>query len=158
MSDEASARRSWSMDETDRDLLRALNRNARASQRELARELGIALGTVSSRMSKMEEAGLLRGYLPDVDAEMAGFELVVIIGMRIAKGQLMEVQAEVARRPEVFGVYDVTGDWDSIILARFRDRREMDRFIKHSLSMPHVERTYSHVVLNTVKEERRVPI
>ena len=146
------------IDDTDRALIRALNENGRASQRELARELGVALGTVSARLQKLEAAGVIRGYLPDVDPERLGYTLVVVIGLRISKGQLLAVQAEVARHPAVYGVYDVTGDWDSLVLARFQTRQTMDAFIKHALAMPYVERTYTHVVLNTVKEERRVGV
>ena len=117
------------LDRTDSALLTALNRDGRASQRELAAATGVALGTVSNRLRRLHETGVLRGFLPDIDAEQAGFTLTTIMQMRIAKGQIIAVQASVAEHPRVFGVYDVTGEWDSLVLARFRDRAEMDAFI-----------------------------
>ena len=146
----------YPLDATDRALIGALNRNGRASLRELAAELDVALGTVSTRLRRLEEAHVITGFVPEVDAERAGFPLVAIIGLRIAKGKLMEVQAKVAQDPAVYGVYDVTGDWDSIVLVRFRDRYQMDDFIKHTQAFRHVERSYTQLVLNTVKEECRV--
>ena len=146
------------LDATDRALVNALNSNGRASLRELAAELNVALGTVSARLRRLEEAGVITGFQPEVNAERAGFPLVAIIGLRIAKGKLMEVQSKVAQDPAVYGVYDVTGDWDSIVLARFRDRHQMDDFIKHTQAFKHVERSYTQLVLNTVKEERRVKL
>ncbi|MDP6534710.1 MAG: Lrp/AsnC family transcriptional regulator [Candidatus Poseidoniia archaeon] len=145
-------------DKTDRALLEALNRDGRASQRELAAATGVALGTVSNRLRRLQEAGVLRGFLPDIDAERAGFTLTAIMQMRISKGHIIAVQAYVAEHPRVFGVYDVTGEWDSLVLARFRDRAEMDTFIKSTLSQPYIERTNTSLVLNTVKQEPRVVI
>ena len=146
------------LDRTDSALLTALNRDGRASQRELAAATGVALGTVSNRLRRLHETGVLRGFLPDIDAEQAGFTLTTIMQMRIAKGQIIAVQASVAEHPRVFGVYDVTGEWDSLVLARFRDRAEMDAFIKSTLSQPHIERTNTSLVLNTVKQEPRIVI
>ncbi len=145
-------------DKTDRALLEALNRDGRASQRELATATGVALGTVSNRLRRLHETGIIRGFLPDIDAEQAGFSLTAVMQMRIAKGQIIAVQASVAEHPRVFGVYDVTGEWDSLVLARFHDRAEMDAFIKSTLSQPHIERTNTSLVLNTVKQEPRVVI
>ena len=150
--------RPYSLDATDRALITALNANGRASLRELAAEMKVALGTVSTRLKRLEEAGVVTGFIPEVNAERAGFPLVAVIGLRITKGKLMEVQAKVAQDPAVYGVYDVTGDWDSIVLARFRDRSQMDDFIKHTGAFRHVERSYTQLVLNTVKEERRVEL
>ncbi len=146
------------LDRTDSALLAALNADGHASQRELAAATGVALGTVSNRLRRLHETGVLRGFLPDIDAEQAGFTLTAIMQLRIAKGQIIAVQAFVAEHPRVFGVYDVTGEWDSLVLARFRDRAEMDAFIKSTLSQPHIERTNTSLVLNTVKQEPRVVI
>ena len=145
-------------DKTDRALLKALNCDGRASQRELAAATEVALGTVSNRLRRLHETGIIRGFLPDIDAEQAGFSLTAVMQMRIAKGQIIAVQASVAEHPRVFGVYDVTGEWDSLVLARFHDRAEMDAFIKSTLSQPHIERTNTSLVLNTVKQEPRVVI
>jgi len=148
----------YHLDTTDRALIRALNENGRASLRELAGELDVALGTVSARLKRLEEGGVITGFIPEVNVEQAGFPLVAVIGLRIAKGKLMEVQDRVARESAVYGIYDVTGDWDSILLARFSDRYKMDRFIKQTQALEHVERSYTQLVLNTVKEERRVMV
>lgn len=144
------------LDDLDTKILRSLNKNARKSFRDIARELGISLSTVSHRVKRLEEAGVVRGYVPAIDAHRIGYDLVVIIGVRIAHGRLLDVQQRIAKDHRVFGVYDVTGEWDSMILARFRDRNELNDFIKDMVSLEHVERTATQLVLNTVKEERRV--
>ena len=138
------------------ELLRGLNKNGKASQRELAGLTGLALGTVSNHLKSLEKKNIIRGYLPDINPEKVGFTLTSTINLRIAKGKIMEVQASIAKHPRVYAVYDITGEWDSLVLARFKDREEMDQFIKTVLSQKNIERTSTSLVLNNVKEEPRV--
>ena len=144
------------LNKTDSALIAALNDDGRASQRELASSTKVALGTVSNHLKKLESEKIIRGYLPDIDPEKVGFTLTAVMHVRISKGHIMDVQSSIAEHPRVFGVYDVTGEWDSMILARFTNREEMDSFIKTALSQKNVERTNTSLVLNTVKEESRI--
>ena len=144
------------LDDVDVALLRALNQDARKSYRDLAKELDLALSTVSARVKRLEQEGYILGYVPVLDPQRLGLDLVVIVGVKILAGKLLDAQARIAKLPRVYGVYDVTGEWDSIILARFRDREELNQFVKDLLALPYVERTGTQLVLNTVKEEKRV--
>ena len=142
----------------DIELLRILNKNGKASQRELSTSTGTALGTVNSHIKNLEKEKIIKGYYPELNAEKVGYNLTAIINLRISKGKIMDLQDSIAKHPQVFGVYDVTGEWDSLILARFKNRQEMDSFIKTTLSQKNVERSNTSLVLNTVKEEPRVII
>ncbi|MHB8586787.1 MAG: Lrp/AsnC family transcriptional regulator [Thermoplasmatota archaeon] len=153
---EAPAPKDANIDETDISILRALNEDARKSYRDVARELGIALTTVSNRVHRLEGAGVIKGYVPVLSTAKLGYELAVIVGVKIHPGRLLDVQNRIAKNPRVFAVYDVTGEWDSVVLARFRDRQELNDFIKEVGEIPHVERTTTQLVLNSVKEEKRV--
>ena len=146
------------LSDKDFELLAQLSKNGKASQRELAAETGVALGTVNSHVKQLEKNKIIKGYLAEIDSEKVGFNLTAIINLRIKKGTLMDVQASIANHSRVFGVYDVTGEWDSLILARFKDRLEMDKFIKSTLSQEYIERTSTSLVLNTVKEEPRITL
>jgi len=147
-----------SLDELDVRILRALTVDARKSYREVARALGVSIGTVSSRVKRMETAGVITGYAPLIEPKRLGYDIVAVIGIKISRGKLLEVQKRLAREERVFGVYDVTGEWDSILMARFRNTREMDAFVKKLSATENVERTYTQVVLNVVKHEPRVPV
>jgi len=140
----------------DIELLRCLNKNGKASQRELAASTGTALGTVNSHIKSLEKENIIKGYYAELNPEKVGYNLTAIINLRISKGKIMDLQDSIAKHPQVFGVYDVTGEWDSLILARFKNRQEMDSFIKTTLSQKNVERSNTSLVLNTVKEEPRV--
>ena len=141
------------LDDTDRRILAVLLADARTSMRSIAEEVGVALGTVSNRVKRMEELGVIQGYGVLLDAEKIGWTMTVLCGLRIEKGQLMEVQRRIADDPRVFGIYDVTGEFDSMVLARVRDRAHLDDLSKTVLSSEGIIRTVTHVVLNTVKQE-----
>ena len=87
-----------------------------------------------------------------LDPEKIGWDLNVVIGLRIQKGRLIEIQEKIAKDPRVYGVYDVTGDFDSMVVARARDRSDLDELSKNVMSVDGVERSVTHLVLNTVKE------
>ena len=142
----------------DSELLKHLSKKGKASQRELAEATGFALGTVSNRLKTLEKKNIIRGYTADIDPEKVGFTLTATIHLRITKGKIMSVQNSIAKHPRVFAVYDITGEWDSLVLARFKDREEMDDFIKTILSQKNIERTSSSLVLNNVKEDMRIVI
>src|SRR5580658_2813280 len=151
-------RRPSTLDELDRSILEELNVDARRSHRAIAHRLKISPTTVSARVGRMEEQGVIRGYIPLLDDEQLGWDLWAVIGIWISKGKLREVEERLARDPHAYAIYDVTGDNDAVLIGRFRDRRDLDRFVKHMLQDPYVERSNTQVVLNRVKEGRRVPV
>ncbi|MCI4325045.1 MAG: Lrp/AsnC family transcriptional regulator [Thermoplasmata archaeon] len=150
--------RTSSLDVLDRGILEELNVDARRSHREIAERLKVSPTTIGLRIDRMERDGVIRGYIPLLDDEALGWELCATIGIRISKGKLREVEERLGKDPRAYAIYDVTGDFDALVIGRFRDRRDLDRFVKHALQDPQVERTNTQVVLNRVKEDRRVPI
>jgi DNA-binding Lrp family transcriptional regulator len=140
------------LDDVDRRILKVLEADARTSLRRIAKEVGVALGTVSNRVRRMEGLGVIRGYTVLLNPDKSGWGLSVVIGLRIQKGRLMEIQKKIAKDHRVFGVYDVTGDYDSMVLARARDRGDLDDLSKSVMSIEGIERSVTHLVLNTVKE------
>jgi DNA-binding Lrp family transcriptional regulator len=146
------------IDQLDFKILRLLLLDGRASYRQLASELGVSTTTVASRVSKMEKEHVLRGFAAIVDFDKLGYELTAVTEVLVSKGKLLEMEKEIAELPGVCAVYDVTGEIDGIVVAKFRDREELSRFTKGLLSMPFVEHANTHVVLTTVREDFRVAL
>ena len=71
------------MDEVDKRILRVLEADARTSLRKIAEEVGVALGTVSNRVRRMESLGIIRGYTVRLDPDKAGWGLSVVIGLSL---------------------------------------------------------------------------
>ncbi len=144
------------LDATDRTILATLLEDARISQRGLAKRVGVAQGTITNRLRRLEEMGVIKGYTVLLDAESIGWTMTVITGLRIQKGTMIDVQQQIAADPRVFAVYDVTGDYDSMVLARVQGRKDLDDLTKTVFTMEGVQRSITQVVLNTVKEDGRV--
>ena len=140
-------------DATDRRILDELLKDGRASHRELAERTGLSLATVNRRVRHMEEAGVIRGYTAVLDPQQVGWGLTAVIGLRIDKGHVRSVHQQVAKDPRIFGVYDITGEWDGLVLVRLRDREDLDDLVKTTLSLGHIQRTNTMVVLATVSED-----
>ncbi|MGY8645487.1 MAG: Lrp/AsnC family transcriptional regulator [Candidatus Poseidoniales archaeon] len=141
------------LDDIDRKIITVLGKDARTSLRKISELVNVSLGTVSNRVKKMEKKGIIEGYSVILNPNHIGWELNVVIGLRIQKGRLIEIQEKIAKDSRVYGVYDVTGDFDSMILARAKNRKDLDDLSKNVLSIDGVERSITHLVLNTVKEK-----
>ncbi len=146
----------FALDEIDKKILAELLLDSKRSYRELAKAIGISAATVINHVQRLESAGVIQEYTVMLDFERLGYELTVVTEMTVSRGKLLETQGEIAKLPYVCAVYDVTGEIDSIVIAKFRNRRDLSEFPKDLLSMPFVERTNTHVVLNTMKEDFRM--
>jgi Lrp/AsnC family transcriptional regulator for asnA, asnC and gidA len=146
------------VEDLDKKIIRALNQNSRKSFREIAKEVGISAPVVIDKVKKLEKYGAIRGYIPILDPKYFGYDLTAIITIRISHGKLIETQEKIAEDPHVFAIYDVTGQWDSMVCARFRNTEDLNKFTKNLLTIKYVERTITHIVLNVVKDERRIII
>ncbi len=141
------------LSDTDRKVLNALIDNSRLSLRQIAAQVGVSVATVMHHINKLEKEKIIKDYTAKLDYEKIGYDIEVIIEVRISKGKLLDVEKKIAVHPNVFGVYDVTGAFDAVILARFKTRRHMDNFLKKLQTYEFVERTETKLVLQTVKEE-----
>jgi DNA-binding Lrp family transcriptional regulator len=145
-----------SLDETDVKILKALLLDARLSNRQIAKKIGVSVGTVLSRIERLEKEGIIKGYSAIIDHEKLGYELTVLTEITVSKGKLLDMEKEIAKWHGVVCVYDVTGLSDAFVIAKFKSRQELSNFTKSLLNLPFVERTNTHVVLTTVKEDLRL--
>ena len=143
------------MDETDVKILKQVLSDARLSYRKIAEEIGVSPPTVLTRMQRLENNRIIKSYSAVLDHEKLGYDLTAIIELTAVKGKITEVERHISRFPNVCAVYDITGLTDMIIVAKFRNRKDLSDFVKKDLSLPFVDRTNSHIVLLTVKEDFR---
>ncbi|MCX6648139.1 MAG: Lrp/AsnC family transcriptional regulator [Candidatus Bathyarchaeota archaeon] len=128
-------------------------RDSRQSIREVARKVGVSSGTVASRLKEMEDTGIIRRYSAILDYEKLGYELTAITEVTVSDGKMIEACETIAKMGQATGVYNVTGDADIMVVGKFRSRKELSDFTKKLLIIPHVLRTKTHLVLNTMKED-----
>jgi DNA-binding Lrp family transcriptional regulator len=144
------------IDELDRRILSILRDDSRVSSRKIAQRCKVSVGTVLTRIKRMEQAGIIKGYTILLDHEKLGYQLTAIAEITVSKGKLLEMEQAISRHSNVCGVYDITGLTDAFVIAKFRTREELSKFTKAMLAMPFVDRTNTHLVLTTVKEDFRL--
>lgn len=140
------------LDELDRRILRVLSRDAHTHFRDIAKECETTVGTVHNRIKKMTDVGVIRRFIPEVDARKLGYDICALIDIEIKGGHLEEVQRELAKDPHVTCIYDITGEYDTTLVAKFKDTADLNAFVKGVLANRNVKRTQTKLVLNVVKE------
>lgn len=141
------------LDETAIKVLKEYIRDSRQSYREISRRLGISSGTVASRVKELEEKEIIEKYTVQLNYEKLGYELTAITEIIVSEGMMLEVGEDIAKIPGALRAYNITGDADILVVARFKTRRELSNFTKQITKMKYVVRTKTHVVLNTIKED-----
>ncbi len=141
------------LDDTDKNILKIINEDVRVSYRQISRDLNISVGTVHNRIEKMVKNGVIEKFSPIINHRKLGFVLTSIIGVRVKGGKLENFETKISFNKNVVGIYDVTGEYDAILIAKFKNTDELDVFIKEMLKEPGIERTYTQTVLNVVKED-----
>jgi DNA-binding Lrp family transcriptional regulator len=145
-----------SLDKTDEKILKNLMVDARLSARQLALKLGMSTVTVLSRIKKLEKEKIIKGYTALIDHEKLGYNLTAIIEIIGNKNKIADIEEQISKIENVCGVYDITGNTDTMIIAKFKERNELSKFVKGLSAIPNVENTITHVVLNTAKEDFRL--
>jgi len=141
------------IDDIDRKMIKIFHEDGRKSYRSIAKQLDISIGTVHNRIEKLLKSGIIKKFVPVIDHEKLGYSLTTIIGVKVKGGVLKNWEDRTAYHKNVLCMYDVTGEFDAILITRFKDTKELDGFIKSLLKQPDVQRTYTQTVLNIVKED-----
>lgn len=142
-------------DEKDEKILKHLLVDARQSARQLAHKLNVSTVTMISRLKKLEQKKIIEGYTVRLNHSALGYDIACIIEVTTTKGKMVEIEDEIAKIENVCAVYDITGTADIMVIGKFKDRKSLSKFVKKISSIPNVENTITHLVLNTVKEDYR---
>jgi len=141
------------IDDTDRKIINVLIDNSRLSLRKIAKKVGVAVATVMNRMKDMEKEGIIQSYTASIDYEKAGYDIHALIDVRVSHRQSLEVDRKIRNHPNVVSALNMTGDFDICLITRFKNREELDDFIKWLQSFDVIYRSYTKLVLNSVKDE-----
>lgn len=148
----------YQVDETDLKIIKLLEEDSKMNYREIADNIGVAVGTVHNRINNLKENDIIKKFTVDIDTEKLGYQITAVILMQI-KGKFIEkIEMELKQNPHVYGIYDTTGDWDSIIIVKFKKIADLNKFLKELNTLENVERTSTSVCLNVVKENTFFPL
>jgi DNA-binding Lrp family transcriptional regulator len=142
------------LDALDLALLSALRASPRAGALQLSRLAKVARATVEARLDRMEKAGVITGYGPDVDVAAAGFPVRALVTLEISQGALDRVTGDLAVIPGVLEAYAITGSADVVATVAAQSHADLQQTLLRIDSSPSVARSISAIVLSTVIERR----
>ncbi len=144
------------VDAIDLQIIRSLEEDSRVSLRKLAQRVALTPNILNSRIKNLENEGVIKGYVPLVDATKMGYLLTAIIMIQVEGDHMVEVENEIAKESNVLSVYDITGEYDAIVFAKFRDNAGLNGFLKKLLTERYIKRTTTLVAFNAVKEFSKI--
>jgi Lrp/AsnC family transcriptional regulator, regulator for asnA, asnC and gidA len=146
------------LDQVDIKILNILQENCQLSFRKIGNMLGLSGVMMAARIKNLEEKGVIKGYTTILDPVELGYDLTAIIYIQTEGGYLEEIEAEMGKAANIIGVYEVTGDFDIIAVAKIKDREGLNGMLKNLLVTPHIKKTMTNIALNVVKEDYKVKL
>lgn len=146
------------IDGIDKKILEILRRDARMSNAEIARTIGLAASAVYERLRKMEERGVIRGYTAEIEGKQVDLGLTAFIFVQTKECDY-GTDLELAKIPEVLEVHDVAGEDSNLLKVKAKDTEDLSRILREKIKpIPNVLSTRTTIVLGTVKETMALPI
>lgn len=151
-----------SLDETDRAILAMLQAEGRISNAEIARRIELSAPATHARVKRLEEAGVIRQHVTLLDRETIGYDMVCFISVSLQLHQFDAIERFkqlVLDMPEVLECHHMTGEFDYLLKAVFRNRDELQQFVVDRLTpIPGMARINTSLVLTEIKATTQLPI
>ena len=149
----------YQLDETDIKILNHLQKNGRAQRNTIAEIVHLSVPSVSERMRKLEEKGLISDYNAILDAKKFNFDITAFIFVEIDGSDRYRGFVErITQHPEVLECHSITGDGSHILKVRTKNTESLEKFLSLIQSWQGVFRTRSNIVLSSFKETRQLPL
>lgn len=146
------------LDDVDLAIINALKENAKLGIREISRMLRKSPSTIINRVRRLERLGVIKGYTALVDYSKLGYQINAITLLQVDGAHIEEVEKILASEPNVRSVYDITGEYDVMIISTFEDMSKLDAFIKKLLKLPYVKKSVTNIAFRVVKESPHINI
>jgi len=145
-----------SLDSINSKILKCLQKNARLSNAEIGRQVGISSPAVSERIKKMEDLGIIEDYKTIVSPFEIGYQLKAIITLRAFMGKLKPFLEKVKTYDEVINCYRITGDENIVMEVVLKNQKHLEAFIDQLIS--YGESKTQIVLSRVVKQKEVIPI
>ena len=117
------------MDDRDRAILAALERDARLSYGDIGKEVALAASSVHDRVRKLEKSGVIRGYRAEIDMEKVGFPITAIVSLALRPASPPDVVARLKEFELVESCYSVAGDNSYALVVRAPSTKELEELL-----------------------------
>ena len=146
------------IDSLDVALLEALRAHPRAGIQEIARIVGVARGTATARLQRLEQGGVVTGFGPDIDVGAAGFGVQAFVTLEIAQGALDDVHRDLEAIPGILEAHATTGSGDVLCRVAASSHEALQQVLVDITRSPRVVRSTSVIVLSCLVPWRTLPL
>jgi Lrp/AsnC family leucine-responsive transcriptional regulator len=148
------------MDRRDGEIIKALQREGRCTQQEIAQRAGLSQPAVAERIRKLEDRGVIKGYTARVNAGLLGLDITAFVGVAISHPKHFDgFDKRIAELPEVLEAHRVAGRDSYLFKVQTTNTTTLDHLLVAVLrTIPGVTRTETTVALASVKEDAALPI
>ncbi|TMQ57633.1 MAG: Lrp/AsnC family transcriptional regulator [Candidatus Eisenbacteria bacterium] len=148
------------LDATDRKILALLQDNAKVSQADVAKAVGLTPPSVNERIRKLERNGVIRGYVALLDGRKLGQDITAFVEILIEHPKLETGFIQIVRGlDEVLECHHITGEFSLLLKVRVQDMAAFRKLLIEKLnSVRGVRQTRTLMVLATAKEQSRIKI
>lgn len=146
------------IDRLDARLIAALRSFPRVGLLEIARQLGVARGTVQARLAKLEARGVITGHGPEVDPAAMGYAISAFILIELAQGELAAAVDVMDAIPELLEADAISGPQDLICRVVARDTEHLQEIVNRLTATPAIRRCTSYIVLTRQVPARTMPL
>jgi DNA-binding Lrp family transcriptional regulator len=147
-----------SIDALDARIITTLREEPRIGVLELSRRLGVARGTVTARLEKLQARGVVTGFGPDLDPAELGYPVLAFVFLEIVQGRLDDAVGDLRAVPEVLEAHSVTGARDLLCRVVARDNGHLQDVINRMVRHPTVRRSTSYISMSRQIAYRDAPL
>jgi Lrp/AsnC family transcriptional regulator, leucine-responsive regulatory protein len=147
------------LDEIDLKILKMLQENGRIKRNEIAQATGLSVPSVSERMKKLEDAGIIKGYTAILDSKKLGKDITAFVFVSIDSSKNYPLFIErVMDVDEILECHSITGEGSHLLKVKTENTSTLEKLLARIQSWPGVTGTRTNIVLSTIKETTRIKI
>ncbi len=141
------------VDDLDITILKKLQENGRTKRNELAEAIGLSTPSLSERLKKLEEHGVIEGYFAKVNRHSFGYDMMAFVSVIMDSSKNYEKFTEyVKKTPEILECHSILGEGSHILKVVVRETKELETLLSKIQSWSGVTRTITSFVLSSIKE------
>ena len=147
------------LDDMDKNILRILQNDAKASLRDIEKQIGLSTTAIRARLKRLTESKLIKKYMAIIDCSQLGYREMVIASLRVNSKQPLDViKQKIENMMNIKYAYIVTGEYPLVLLFKCLDHDDAMGQINNLRNLPGVEEVKTQIVLDRIKEDHSIII
>lgn len=143
-------------DDLDYEIISLLQKDGRRPYKEIANDLGVSIGTIHNRITKLKKIDIINRFTVNINNEKLGYNLCFIILLRIDGKHTAEVLEGLKEKKEILSCFHITGEQSAALICRFENLNDVQKFIQDLNKEKYILRTVSNMVLKEYKNSSNV--